>query len=96
MPYRSLSALVAINLIKSYQKHLSPIKGYECAYRVLNGGPSCSAIGLEAFSTNNFATAIEILNVRFKDCRQAANELNLLHPAKALGVECCGAGCGCY
>jgi putative component of membrane protein insertase Oxa1/YidC/SpoIIIJ protein YidD len=89
------AGLLSIALIKAYQRHLSPIKGYCCAYRIRYGGPSCSAVGVEAFSTNSFSDAILILRSRFGDCQQAAKELEAIGPLKSIGVGCCGTGCSC-
>jgi len=36
---------LALWAIRAYQRHLSPWKGFRCAYRVLTGRDSCSAYG---------------------------------------------------
>lgn len=93
----SLSAAnrTAIILIKAYQHFLSPIKGYQCAHRLLHGGSSCSWVGLEAFSTYRFDEAVYIIRSRFRECHQAALELGTIGSPKAVGVGCCGTGCSC-
>ncbi len=90
-----VSAGISTALIRAYQRYLSPIKGYQCAYSHLHGGPSCSAVGLEAFATNNFGNSVLILQSRFKDCQESARELRAISPMRAVGVGCCGTGCSC-
>lgn len=92
---RRPTTLIATHLIRAYQRYLSPIKGYSCAYLILYGGPSCSTIGIDAFAANNFSDAVLILRSQFADCHQAALELKAIGTPEAIGVGCCGTGCSC-
>lgn len=83
---------VSILAIRAYQRFLSPIKGYSCAYRIKYGGPSYSAVGLEALGTNSLSDAVLILRSRFEDCQQAAKELRAIRPTGAIGAGCSGTG----
>lgn len=61
---------LALHLIKSYQKYLSPYKGFNCAYRVVNGAPAqgCSAYGHKVIARYGVFKGIELLRRRFYDC----------------------------
>lgn len=65
-------ALVAIG---GYQRHLSPRKGYACAYRVAHGGTGCSGYAKAAIADLGLLRAIPAIRQRFADCRDAAEEL---------------------
>ena len=86
---------LSIVVIKFYQKFLSQHKGYECAYRVLNEGQSCSAIGLQIFELNQFPQSIQLLEMQFNACHNAALTLKAINHPKAMGAGCCGSGCSC-
>lgn len=90
-----ISSLVFIAVIRVYQRYLSPIKGYGCAYRILYGGPSCSSVGLDAFNTYDFSDAILIMKSRFADCHKASKKLSSMGSTEAIGFGCCGTGCSC-
>lgn len=40
--FDSLSRQISVAAISGYQKHISPYKGFACAYHLLYGGESCS------------------------------------------------------
>jgi putative component of membrane protein insertase Oxa1/YidC/SpoIIIJ protein YidD len=61
--------------ISSYQKHISPRKGWNCAYRVRNGGESCSQWIKIAVMQHGCITAIPLIRTRFAACKEAANSL---------------------
>lgn len=58
-------------LIKAYQKYISPYKGFRCAHRVLRGGVSCSAYGLEQFTSKSLAEAYSLTLQRTRECKSA-------------------------
>ena len=62
-------------LITLHQRHISPYKGFQCAYRVLHGGDSCSQyvkrMVLQQGVWNIFSTARK----RFSECRYAKEAL---------------------
>ena len=62
------AALFAIEL---YQRYLSPYKGYCCAYRVVTGGASCSALGYRAIRRFGVWDGLTLLRERFALCALA-------------------------
>ncbi|WP_198672249.1 membrane protein insertion efficiency factor YidD [Pseudogemmobacter bohemicus] len=80
-----LSRLV-LWLIGLYQRHLSPRKGYACAYRVLHGGTGCSGYAKEVIGTHGAIAAIPLIRTRFAGCRDAAVSLRISRkPRKVTG-----------
>jgi putative component of membrane protein insertase Oxa1/YidC/SpoIIIJ protein YidD len=74
-PANSLDRILArltVGMIRIYQRHLSPIKGYSCAHRLHHGGLSCSEFGRRAFEAEGMAGGWRSLRGRFKECRAAA------------------------
>ena len=76
---------LAVTLIRAYQVHLSPRKGYGYAYRLLHGGTGCSGFAKLAIADRGLIRALPDIRQRFKACKAAA--LNLApashHPARA-------------
>jgi len=66
---------LALAAIGGYQRHLSPRKGYACAYRVARGGTGCSGYAKAAIADLGVWRAIPAIRQRFADCRDAAEEL---------------------
>ena len=66
---------VALWLIGVYQRHLSPRKGYACAYRVLHGGTGCSGFAKQAIGSHGTIRALPLIRARFAGCRDAAVSL---------------------
>lgn len=74
-PVKSLDRILAhltVGMIRIYQRHLSPIKGFSCAHRLRHGGLSCSEFGRQAFESEGMAGGWRSLRGRFKECRAAA------------------------
>lgn len=67
----SLTKIIAVFLISFYQRFLSPLKGFSCAYRVYHDSPSCSAYVKQVFLEQDFKVAIAMANQRFEECEQA-------------------------
>ena len=65
-------ALVAIG---GYQRHLSPRKGYACAWRIAHGGSGCSGFAKQAIRDHGLFAALPIIRRRLSACRDAAKEL---------------------
>ncbi|MEO0830636.1 MAG: membrane protein insertion efficiency factor YidD [Pseudomonadota bacterium] len=65
-------SLLAIDL---YRRHVSPRKGFACAYRVAHGGASCSAFARQRIARVGAFRAVRPIRQRFADCREAAREL---------------------
>lgn len=66
---------LALAAIAGYQRHLSPRKGYACAYRVAHGGMGCSGFAKVAIADHGLRRAIPAIRLRFAACRDAAEEL---------------------
>jgi putative component of membrane protein insertase Oxa1/YidC/SpoIIIJ protein YidD len=64
----SLLSRLALWAIRLYQRRLSPIKGYSCAYRVATGGRSCSAYGYRAIARHGLAAGLALLDRRLTRC----------------------------
>ena len=70
----SLSPL-ACWLIALYQRHLSPRKGFRCAYGVLHGRDSCSRFASRAIREHGLVTGVRLTRRRFEHCRSASHVL---------------------
>ena len=68
-------APVACWLITQYQRHVSPRKGFRCAYGVLHRRDSCSRFGKRAIRRHGIAAGLRLLRRRFDHCRSAAHVL---------------------
>ncbi|MGB7444313.1 MAG: membrane protein insertion efficiency factor YidD [Coleofasciculaceae cyanobacterium] len=87
----SFATQTAIASLKTYQKHLSPRKGFSCPHRLLYGGESCSDyVKRTLLSEQKLSAAIKMAPQRFKACKFAAQTLQT---SKAEGgcivVPCC-------
>lgn len=60
--------------IRGYKRHLSPHKGFACAYRVHEGCASCSSLGLRAISRYGAWRGLGVLRLRLAQCRLVADE----------------------
>jgi putative component of membrane protein insertase Oxa1/YidC/SpoIIIJ protein YidD len=58
-------------VIRIYQRHISPRKGYQCAHRLLHGGWSCSEFGLRAVTRHGVIGFARLMRRRFAACAQA-------------------------
>ncbi|HEX7642136.1 MAG TPA: membrane protein insertion efficiency factor YidD [Burkholderiaceae bacterium] len=84
-------------LIRVYQRHLSPRKGYRCAYGVLHGAGTCSSIGLAIMEQQGFWAFWRQMPLQFDACKAAALSLReerekreLETPQGRLVKRCCG------
>lgn len=73
-PLDRLSRQTASALITSYQKHISPKKGFSCAHRVLHGGESCSQYIKRIILKQGLLGAIPLSRQRLQACK-AANQV---------------------
>jgi putative component of membrane protein insertase Oxa1/YidC/SpoIIIJ protein YidD len=76
-----MTAAVPVNqfacwLIRCYQRHLSPYKGFCCAYRVLRGRHSCSQFASRAIRRRGLVSGIRMTQRRFDRCRWASYVLD--------------------
>ena len=60
-----------LSLISFYQKHLSPRKGFSCAYRVFYKTDSCSNKIKTFFIENDLKTAYQLSRQQLKACKNA-------------------------
>jgi putative component of membrane protein insertase Oxa1/YidC/SpoIIIJ protein YidD len=60
--------------IRGYKRHLSPHKGFACAYRVHLGACSCSTLGLRAISRYGAWRGLGVLRLRLEQCHLVAEE----------------------
>lgn len=70
---------IAITLIGGYQKHLSPHKGFSCAYRLLHGGESCSQYIKRRIAQDGLVATLKASRQRFQACRKANEILRSRH-----------------
>jgi len=68
---------VGTGLIRGYQRHLSPRKGYRCAYGVLHGSGTCSSVGLEIMRSQGVLAFLRLMPLQFDTCRTAVATLKL-------------------
>ncbi|MBO9554333.1 membrane protein insertion efficiency factor YidD [Cellulomonas sp.] len=81
------AAAVVDRLVASYQRLLSPRKGWSCAHRVAYGDASCSAAVRELVRERGVLRAVVPTVARFVACYHAAV---LLAQTDVSGVCCCG------
>lgn len=62
---------LALSAIRFYQKHLSPRKGFCCAYRAHTGHASCSMLGYRAIQRFGLRKGLAVLRQRFHKCTAA-------------------------
>ena len=94
-----------LSAIRFYRRHISPHKGFACAYRVHVGGCSCSSLGLRAVSRYGAWRGLGVLRLRLHECRAAAEasrarRRHVVSPGQAGFVDCdvpCDGSCvdGC-
>lgn len=68
---RSITTSLAIGGINFYQRHISPRKGYRCAYGVLHEQESCSQYAKQSVTTVGLWEAISLTFNRLHACRAA-------------------------
>jgi uncharacterized protein len=86
---------LALAAIGGYQRHLSPRKGYGCAFRIAQGGTGCSGYAKAAIAEHGVVRAIPLIRQRFAACRDAAEELQeqLRKRQKEKWYDYCAIGC---
>ena len=65
-----------LELIRLYQRHLSPRKGYVCALRACSGGRSCSSYAARAITRGGVLAGVLLLRRRLRACAEASTALN--------------------
>ena len=90
---------LALLLIRFYQRHISPHKGYACAYRLAYGGSGCSGIGLRLIRRYGVLSGCLLLQKRLAYCRYAhlrlrtATRVGWAHRQQGYCDPPCDAGC---
>lgn len=67
--------------IQAYQRHLSPRKGYGCAYRLAHGGSGCSGVGLRLVRRHGVVDGLALLRRRLHKCGEAHAAQRARHAA---------------
>ena len=62
---------LALCAIRFYQRHLSPKKGFGCAYRIVYGGCGCSGVGYRLIRRYGVFSGCRLLRLRLARCRFA-------------------------
>lgn len=85
----SSSRRVVDAAIRGYQRHLSPRKGFTCAYLVAEGGRSCSAVIRTIVAERGILGGLAPAISQFLACGRAASRLSR-SGTDTRGVCCCG------
>ncbi|MBN3896407.1 MAG: membrane protein insertion efficiency factor YidD [Nostoc sp. NOS(2021)] len=83
--FDSFTRQVSAAAITGYQKHISPHKGFACAYRILYGGESCSGYIKWVVAKEGLKAAFVNSRERFQACKQANQILRCLAASPTLG-----------
>jgi len=67
---------IALAAIGFYQRHLSPRKGFSCAYRTHTTGMGCSGFGKHAISKHGLLLGLVLLHRRFAKCAWHAHSVS--------------------
>lgn len=70
---------LALELIRAYQRWVSPYKGFACAHRVHRGGPSCSVVGARVLRRFGLWRGLPVLRLRLRTCG-AVHQLHRTQP----------------
>ena len=70
----SLARNLLLAAIRGYKRHVSPHKGFACAYRIHEGCASCSTLGLRAISRYGAWRGLGVLRLRLQQCHLVAEE----------------------
>ena len=73
------SALIVAALIRAYQQHISPHKGFGCAVRVRRGGLPCSEFAKRAVLRRGLLGAAPLVRRRLRACAETANSKPVLN-----------------
>lgn len=73
---------LALRSIRFYQRHLSPLKGFSCAYRVHTGRASCSGLGFRAIRRYGVWHGLGVLRERTHLCGVAYRRYRPVVPCR--------------
>lgn len=83
------SNYTALQLIKGYQRYLSPIKGFKCASGHLYGDTTCSAAIKAIVKNQGIVQGFPAIQNQLKRCHSAARQLAANPGQQQAGVFCC-------
>ena len=66
-----LPRVAVLAAIRFYKRHVSPHKGFACAYRIHTGRCSCSTLGYRAVSRYGVMHGLGVLRLRLDRCHEA-------------------------
>jgi putative component of membrane protein insertase Oxa1/YidC/SpoIIIJ protein YidD len=89
----NLAQAAALAGIRAYQRHISPRKGYRCAYACHTGGASCSSLGFRAVRRHGVVGGVRLLWRRLQRC-SAAHDAAGPRRAHASQAGFCDLDCG--
>ncbi|MBW4687442.1 MAG: membrane protein insertion efficiency factor YidD [Komarekiella atlantica HA4396-MV6] len=90
--FEPLAKTMVINSIATYQKYISPVKGFSCPHRLLHGGDSCSNYVKRMLSEQKFHEAVQSSIQRFKDCAASSKTLTIAKTRsnfRCIVIPCC-------
>lgn len=81
-----------LSAIRFYQRHISPYKGFCCAYRAHTGRASCSMLGYRAVRYHGAFRGLAVLRLRLAKCgvayrRFSGDALAVKRPAATFGRQ---------
>lgn len=79
----------ALQLIDSYQRYLSPIKGFKCAAGHLYGDTTCSAAIKAIVKHQGMVQGFPAIQHQLKRCHEAARQLAADSGQQHVGAFCC-------
>lgn len=84
---------LALAAIRRYQRHLSPRKGYCCAYRHHTGRAGCSELGYRAIRRLGLWRGLLVLRIRLNRCGMVHRRYTRNRLALAGQAGFCDCGC---
>ncbi|WP_193198127.1 membrane protein insertion efficiency factor YidD [Nostoc sp. MG11] len=90
--FEPLAKTMAINSIATYQKYISPVKGFSCPHRLLHGGDSCSNYVKRMLSEQKLHDAVQSSIQRFQDCAASSKTLTTAETRsnfRCIVIPCC-------
>lgn len=69
-PLHELPRAALLAAIRFYKRHVSPRKGFACAYRIHTGRCSCSTLGYRAVSRYGVLRGLGVLRLRLDRCHE--------------------------
>jgi uncharacterized protein len=77
---------IALAAIRMYQRFLSPIKGFSCAYRLYTGGESCSAYGYRVIGRYGIRAGVSLLRRRLHACSHVQRQHAAVQRSRSAGM----------